>query len=508
MNPMGKAAFVGVLALVAACSPFGGASVFNCSMDTQCTPNGRCLTSEGLCVFPDPAKCPATGEVYGPHSGDKSGDCVGGGVPDAGIDAPTMCEPNTQACFQHAIETCRADGTGYDPAQRMPCAFTCTEGAAPACVVASNIPLAEQMACGAGTPPALAPATGTVTIDDTEITCSDGCGGGNNSIARTSSTANHFYCLASITIPAGVTVTYSDVAEGVTLFALGNITIDGTITFDGGNATGVLDTNVLNDVPGAGGPGGFPGGGVVVGDSAGDPGGGPAGTDCEGGGGSIAGGGQTGANGAGGGGGGGGNQGTGGAGGDGLSANGTAADGGNAGTNTDCSTADARPLVGGAGGGGGADGNGGGATVACGWPGGGGGGALQLVSRTRISGTGAITANGGTGYGNANAAGGAGGGGAGGMILLESPMVTFTGMLHVNGGTGGTTDAAGGPGASAANVNGTTGTNAAVNLQGGGGGGGGGGRIRINATGAACGANASPTASCTTGTLRAVGDGP
>lgn len=502
MEAMLRAALVGTLGglFLAACSPFGGASVFHCDQDSQCSAGGACKLPEGLCTVPNGA-C-ATGQEYGPNSGSMSGKCVGDEImPDAPIDAPSSCTPNAKSCFNHAVETCKSTGDGFDPALREPCALTCTTGGTPTCVSATNIAANDQTMCNANNmAPALMPTTGTVTINATDIACSAGCGGGLNTIPRTSATPNNFYCLASINIPSGVNVSYAGVTGGVTLFSSGPVVIAGTISFNGGNATGTADQDEANDTPGAGGPGGFTGGAAVTNDSPGNPGAGPGGTMCGGRGGSPA---EAAAAGAGGGGGGGGNQGTGGTAGDSRSQNLVAGQGGNGGTNTGCSTADGRPtLVGGAGGGGGADGAGG-AGVQCGWPGGGGGGALQIVSRSMISGAGAITANGGTGYGDAAVAGGGGGGGAGGMILLEAPMVTFSGMLQVNGGNGGATDATAGTGAATTAVNGGNGTDAATALQGGPGGGGGGGRIRINGNGATCPGTASPTASCTSGALRA-----
>ncbi len=107
--------------LLGACSPFGGASAFHCTSDTQCSP-GTCYT-DGFCVVTDPS-C-ASGIKYQENSGGMSNMCVGSDPPmiDAPIDAPDNCTPNEKSCFNNAIETCRADGTGFDPAQRVPCAL-------------------------------------------------------------------------------------------------------------------------------------------------------------------------------------------------------------------------------------------------------------------------------------------------------------------------------------------------------------------------------------------------
>ena len=509
---MVKAASVGTLAacaLLAACSPFGGATVFNCDDDSQCS--GGVCQPERVCSFAD-TTCPS-GQRFGEHAGSLSNTCVGDMPPDAAIDAPTMCEPNTKACFQHAVETCRADGNGFDPAMREACALACTTSGTPMCVgTASNIPLTDQQMCNAaGNALALTPTgTATVTINQNNITCDPTCNGAQNVIPRTASVgtpALNFFCLASINIPSTVTVTYGDATAPVALFSHGAVVINGTIDFDGGNARGTLDNQAANDTPGAGGPGGFTGGTVAAAnDGPGQPGGGPAGTMCGGRGGAVAG---TGGSAAGGGGGGGGNSALGGDGGNGRDAANTVAAGGLNGLATGCSTAEARPLIGGAAGGSGGDG-GCGQNQPCGWPGGGGGGALQIVSRSMISGSGTITASGGNGKGEADppgGLGGGGGGGAGGMILLEAPKVAVSGPLRVDGGTGGAGFAGnGGAGATGGTATGTDGPDAANNqvLRGGGGGGGAAGRIRINATNATAAncSSASPAAACTTGALR------
>jgi hypothetical protein len=506
MKAMVKAAFISVLAalgLLAACSPFGGATVFNCDNEAQCAPDGRCVNN--VCAFP--ASDCASGYKYGEHSG-MPGVCVGNEtMPDAAIDAPTMCVAGTKTCFQHAVETCRADGMGFDPVMREPCALTCDTGTNACVGTASNILLTDQRTCNAdGMALALTPAaTATITIDANDITCAPACNnGGTTTIPRTATTPNSFYCLSALNLPAGLTVNVTaGITSGITLFSHGAAVINANITFDGGDATGVTDNNANNDLFGPGGPGGFPGGAIANNDADGNPGGG-AGT-CGGRGGQSVGGA---AQAAGGGGGGGGNKGTGGIGGDGRTSVATNAPGGPGGVNQSpaCGTDDVRPLLGGSGGGGGGDGACG-AGNPCAWPGGGGGGALHIVSRASIMGSGTISVSGGDGFGANNAAfgvGGGGGGGAGGSILLEAPMVMFTGMLLANGGNGGVSASGlGGTGATGANVNGGDGADSGgVNDRGGSGAGGAGGRIRINATAGASCATASPAASCTMSTLR------
>ena len=94
------------------------------------------------------------------------------------------------------------------------------------------------------------------------------------------------------------------------------------------------------------------------------------------------------------------------------------------------------PLFGGCGGGGGgADSEGG--------EGGGGGGAIQIAANgsLTISTTGVITAAGAGGSADGQSGdGGGGGGGSGGAILLEAASITVNGMLAANGGGGGGAD--------------------------------------------------------------------
>ena len=501
MKAMVKAAFVGALAacmLIAACSPFGGASVFNCENDSQCA--GGVCQPERVCSFAD-TTCPS-GQRFGEHAGSLSNTCVGDQMMgDAAIDAPTMCTAGTKSCFNHAVETCNATGTGFDPQMRQPCALTCIDGGGtPSCVAATNIAATDQQMCNAtGQAPALAPPTGaTVTFTEMNITCTPTCGA-VGTITRTASAPNSFYCLSSINIPAGVTFQVGGATSAITLFSNGAVTISSDISFDGGDATASVDANTTNDDPGAGGPGGFAGGALGNQNVNGNAGMGPcAGAPGQG----------QGADGArdGGGGGGAANNGNGGDGGNGQNANTTAAGGAGANGGTTCSAVDGKPLVGGSGGAGGADGACG-PNDPCGWPGGGGGGALHIVSRTMITGAGVLSASGGDGVGNATGTGGGGGGGAGGFILLEAPTINYTGTLRVNGGDGGRGSVLpnGGAGANGANANGADALDSNVNDTSGPGGGGGGGRVRINATtGASC-ATATPTGAntCTTGALRA-----
>ena len=498
MKLMANAASVGVLALLAACSPFGGASVFRCDEDTQCA--GGVCQADGFCSFAD-ATCPS-GQRYGEHSGSLSNTCVGSNpTPDSA--PPDMCTAGAPQCFGHAIETCNATGTGFDPDKRVACPLTCVGGTTPECVAATNIPATDQATCNAdGTAPALSPPTGaTVRFDEAGITCTPSCGA-VATIARTTGTPHSFYCLSSITIPANVTFEIGDATSAITLFATGDVSIASDLAFDGGDATASIDANAGNDLPGQGGPGGFRGGALANQNMNGNAGLGP----CPG----QPGAGQ-GSDGQrdGGGGGGAANNGDGGAGGNGQNQNQTATGGDGGSGGTTCSPEDGKmsPFVGGSGGGGGADGACG-PNDPCGWPGGGGGGALHVVSRTKIEGTGTLSASGGNGAGIAVATGGGSGGGAGGFLLLEAPTIGYSGVLRVDGGDGGRGSVLpnGGAGATGGDQNGGDATDSNVDDTSGPGGGGGGGRIRINAmTGASC-ATASPSAgnTCTTGALRSM----
>lgn len=416
---------------------------------------------------------------------------AGDGGPDAAIDAapPTSCTPNATQCFGNALETCNAAGSGFDSTKQVVCPLTCSQGA---CVAASNITETDQRSCGP-TAPALAPPAGaTITLAPGQIMCAPNCSEGITTIIRSGTTPNDWYCLSSVTLPSNLTINVVTPQNAITWLVHGAVTIDKDLNLRGEDPTGDLLGDGL-DLPGAGGPGGFAGGELATNDQNGKPGMGP----CGGSAGKIA---ETGNAAAGGGGGGGGHASAGARGGNGRSGTGLQAAGGAGGVAT-CDHSDARPLAGGSGGGGGGDGGCGGAT--CGWPGGGGGGALHIASRVQITMTANLDASGGNGTGEDTQAAGGGGGGAGGTLLLEAPALSITGQLRVHGGTGGTSRGGlGGAGANGANGP-SAGTDATGNSRGAGGGGGAGGRIRLNAASGASCSTASPSASCSTGTLRA-----
>jgi len=195
----------------------------------------------------------------------------------------------------------------------------------------------------------------------------------------------------TINVPAGITVTFlaNALNTPIALLATGNVTIAGTISVNGGNATATA--------PGTGGPGGFGGGiaynpYVVIGGSGLGPGGGqgagPTTTPTTGGNGSYAG----------------------------------------IGTGNSAPTTygniNILPLIGGSGGGGGFNGF---------YQsfGGGGGGAILIASTGTITHTGTITAKGGGGFS-------AGGAGSAGAIKLMANNVTGSGTIDASSGTGGT----------------------------------------------------------------------
>ena len=231
----------------------------------------------------------------------------------------------------------------------------------------------------------------------------------------------------TINIPTGVTITFTHNAKNtpVTMLASGDVTINGTITLDGGAAS--------SQGPGVGGPGGFNGGEVgfgVDGFTAGITGDGPGG----GGGGSGTTSGQVG--------GGGGGAGYAVAGSNGGSGNNSGGPGGPAyGTKT------LLPPIGGSGGGGGGGSLYG--SPSLGGPGGGGGGAILIASSGTITFMGgSISAGGGMGVAsNTGSCGEAGGGGSGGAIRLVANTITGTVTLGVPGGAGGGGCVGGGAGA-------------------------------------------------------------
>lgn len=410
------------------------------------------------------------------------------GAVDAPLDAlPATCTPQQTACDGRVRQVCGANMT-WDPAQATTCDFTCASGA---CVQDSNVPLTAVATCGPLAPRFTPPAGATLTLTaagGVHIDCAPNCGDAGVTRIDAAPTLGSapglsWFCVAAISIPAGVTLgrpSSGGPAQSIAFVSDGNVVIDGTIDFDGQAAT--------QAVPGGrGAPGGFDGADLSAG--SGNDGHGP----CPGRGGQNDG---SSNHWIGGGGGGGGHVTDGAPGGEGRCSNGSHTAAGDVGGGT-CGTATLIPLVGGSGGGSGGDGT---TNVQQGWAAGGGGGALQISSRTKIAITGAIHASGGAGYGN-SAFDGGGGGGAGGAVLLEAPVVAITGGVIVDGGSGGRSGAGlGGAGATGANGP-ETGRTHMADGQGGSGGGGAGGRIRLNAISAACPSTASPAMACVTGTM-------
>jgi hypothetical protein len=219
----------------------------------------------------------------------------------------------------------------------------------------------------------------------------------------------------TVTIPAGVTITYTPNSRNtpLTILASGDVAIAGTISVDGQQGNPIFQG-------GLGGPGGFRGGaGGANGNPAsigeGPGGGGRGGTpSCfpGGAGGSYA----------------------------------SSGSGGNySGSNPPVGgslygSRSLIPLIGGSGGGGGCalNLNGGG--------GGGGGGAILIASSGKISfsGSGTVSSRGGVGATAISSGGAGGGGGSGGGIRLIANTITGTATLSASGGTGGLGNTSGG----------------------------------------------------------------
>jgi hypothetical protein len=244
----------------------------------------------------------------------------------------------------------------------------------------------------------------------------------------------------SVTIPAGVTVTYRRNATNtpVVILVSGNVTITGTLNVSGAGspAAGTAGDGVQGDdaTPGLGGPGGFDGGrggrpgssGTAITNAGAGlgPGGGQAGLSTVP------------------------NQRQFGGGGGGFGTAGTNNRGhdfgwlptthGNAGGlgGPAYGSGQLLPLIGGSGGGGGA----GGATFE-GSGGGGGGGALLIAASGTVNITGSIVANGGgaglSRGGGTNVGGGGGGGGSGGAIRIVATSITGNGPISAAGGNRG-----------------------------------------------------------------------
>jgi hypothetical protein len=201
----------------------------------------------------------------------------------------------------------------------------------------------------------------------------------------------------AVTIPAGVTITYTPNSRNtpLTILASGDVAIAGTISVDG------LPGNPI--FPGGlGGPGGFRGGagGLSGGNSFSigeGPGGGGRNNNC--------------------------------------------AAGGTGPVNGGYGSPSLIPLIGGSGGAGGCSStlNGGG--------GGGGGGAILIASSGKISfsGSGTVSSRGGNGAAAVSSSSG-GGGGGGGAIRLVANTITGSGTLSVSGGGGGGSGSSGGSG--------------------------------------------------------------
>lgn len=239
----------------------------------------------------------------------------------------------------------------------------------------------------------------------------------------------------TFTVPTGVTVDFEKNTTNtpVIILASGDVTIAGTLSVNGSNATDVGpkgDGNLGDDaLPGIGGPGGYDGGagGTPESREGGNglgPGGAPgavamnnlfSGANLQGCGGAGAGYSRTG----------------------GWSYTAFVCD--DVGVGSDYGTAKLQPLLGGSGGGGGYA-----STLYAGGGGGGGGGAILIASSGTVNVTGLLTANGGLGGDAAGAnSGGTGGSGSGGAMRIIATTIAGNGTLTADGLGGAYHDAGG-----------------------------------------------------------------
>jgi hypothetical protein len=228
----------------------------------------------------------------------------------------------------------------------------------------------------------------------------------------------------TVDIPTGVTVTFTSNAANTPVYMLAteDVTIEGTISVNGTDASGMYS--------GKGGPGGFDGGlggtynlqgGKGLGPGGGNPGSVSTSPGFSSGGGGGGGFGAAGSNGSG------------------LTCGPGGAGGGV------YSNDRIIPMIGGSGGGAGS-GSANSQNTAPAGGGGGGGGAIVIASSGTITVTGSITANGGKGGQSSGNLSGSGGGGSGGSIKLMATTITGEGTISVSGGSYFTTGEAGGAG--------------------------------------------------------------
>ncbi|PIR58050.1 MAG: hypothetical protein COU71_00680 [Parcubacteria group bacterium CG10_big_fil_rev_8_21_14_0_10_38_31] len=256
---------------------------------------------------------------------------------------------------------------------------------------------------------------GTGSGANVQLFAVDGGTGADGAYSCTSGTcslAGATYNYTTFNISAGATVNVTG-TTALIIKATGAVTIDGTLSANGGNGSGM--------VGGAGGAGGYAGGAGGTNYDSGGSGSGPGGglnihpnknNNGNGGGG-----------------------GHGGAGGD-----------GNYGGQTIAGTGGATYNTANTGGSGGAGGAGDGGAGYSGGGGGGGGGAINITSVGEVTiGSGAIVrANGGTG--TADGGGFSSGGGSGGRITISTASITNSGTIQATGGNAGTSAGGGGGG--------------------------------------------------------------
>jgi hypothetical protein len=197
MKPMVKAVtmvgllFAAAVAVPFACSPFGGASAFNCVTDADCQgagqgqAGGRCELSTNFCAFPDDS-CGPLGR-YGSLAGGNSGECVEGGSPDDAM-------PDTQ----------EPDGPPVNPEDEC---FGSTGGLVEPCFAPTDVPAGAVIL------------TADINTDDTSGLCS-------------TTVKNTTACVVAggtISIANGVTIRATGTKPLVLLATAGAITINGTL---------------------------------------------------------------------------------------------------------------------------------------------------------------------------------------------------------------------------------------------------------------------------------------
>ncbi|MBA2543379.1 MAG: hypothetical protein H0V17_27305, partial [Deltaproteobacteria bacterium] len=183
--------FAAAVSVPFACSPFGGASAFNCDDDADCQgtaqgqAGGRCELSTNFCAFPDDA-CGPLGR-YGSLAGGQSNECVDGSAPGDGPPPDTL----------------ETDGPPVNPGDEC---FGTTGGLVEPCF-----------------DPAQVPAGAIALIAEIDTDTSNPCS------AVVKNTTACVVAGGSISIATGVTVRATGSKPLVLLATTGAITIDGAL---------------------------------------------------------------------------------------------------------------------------------------------------------------------------------------------------------------------------------------------------------------------------------------